>query len=163
MIFQRKKIFMFFFLFIMMLSCLPLSNAETQNSSPYDSQLFNTMKWRCVGPNRGGRVTAVSGVSDKPLTYYFGSAGGGVWKTDDGGLTWNPISDGFVKSSSVGAIAVSESDPNVVYVGMGESCLRNDISEGDGLYKSNDAGKTWTHMGLNESRRYLIWQMRNKR
>lgn len=152
MIWQSKKKFGLFFLSTLILSCLSLSKAETQSSSPYDDQLFNTLKWRCVGPYRGGRITAVAGVPDNPLVYYFGSAGGGVWKTDDGGLNWNPISDGFFKSSSVGAIAVSESNPNVIYVGMGGSCLRNDISDGDGLYKSEDAGKTWTHIGLHESR-----------
>lgn len=110
------------------------------------------MKWRCIGPYRGGRVTAVTGVPNQPMIYYFGATGGGVWKTDDAGLTWTPISDGYFKTGSVGAIAVAASNPDIIYVGMGECSLRNDISYGDGAYKSLDAGKTWNHVGLTDSR-----------
>ncbi|HLY62504.1 MAG TPA: hypothetical protein VKV95_17630, partial [Terriglobia bacterium] len=109
------------------------------------------MKWRLIGPFRGGRVLAVSGVPGDPNTYYFGAAAGGVWKSTDAGLDWTPMFD-KEHISSIGAIAVAESDPNVIYVGTGESCLRGDISFGDGVYKSVDAGKTWTHLGLKDSR-----------
>lgn len=132
------------------LMSLPWSSSAQvlRKASRYDSSLYNAMKWRCIGPYRGGRVTAVAGVPGKPYTYYFGATGGGVWKTEDGGLNWTCISDGFFKTGSVGAIAVSEWDPNVVYVGMGESPIRGDVSHGDGIYKSTDSGETWTSVGL---------------
>ena len=109
------------------------------------------MKWRLVGPFRGGRALAVAGVSSQPNTYYFGAVAGGVWKTTNGGLSWTPL---FDKESiaSIGAIAVAPSDPNVIYVGTGEACIRGDISYGNGVYKSVDAGKTWAHMGLDDTR-----------
>jgi photosystem II stability/assembly factor-like uncharacterized protein len=118
----------------------------------FDPEQFGAMQWRSIGPNRGGRVTAVAGVAQKPLVYYFGSTGGGVWKTEDGGLNWNPVSDGFFKSGSIGAIEVSEADPNVVYVGTGEACIRSNFAEGDGVYKSLDGGQTWVHTGLAETK-----------
>lgn len=110
--------------------------------------LYNGLRWRNIGPFRGGRSLAVAGHADQPLTYYFGATGGGVWKTTDGGANWVSISDTTFKSSSVGAIAVAPSDPNVLYVGMGEADIRSNISNGDGVYKSTDAGKTWKHIGL---------------
>ncbi|CAN5246031.1 hypothetical protein BH09BAC4_BH09BAC4_09330 [soil metagenome] len=110
--------------------------------------LFNGLKWRNIGPFRGGRALAAAGHSDQPLTYYFGATGGGVWKTTDGGANWNSISDTTFKSSSVGAIAVAQSDPNIIYAGMGEPDIRSNIANGDGIYKSTDAGKTWKHVGL---------------
>ncbi|MCW5968820.1 MAG: hypothetical protein KIT57_09920 [Blastocatellales bacterium] len=110
------------------------------------------LRWRETGPFRGGRVTAVAGVPSQPMVYYFGATGGGVWKTTDGGATWLPVSDGYFGAGSVGAIGVSESDPNIVYVGMGESPIRGNVSHGDGMYKSNDAGKTWKRIGLENSR-----------
>lgn len=124
-----------------------------KKGSRFDPNLYKAMKWRCIGPFRGGRVTAVAGIPgpDKPFTYYFGATGGGVWKTEDGGLNWEPISDGFFKTGSVGAIAVSEWDPNVVYVGLGESPVRGNISHGDGMYKSTDGGKTWLQIGLSDT------------
>jgi len=112
---------------------------------------YKAMEWRCIGPYRGGRVTAVTGISSKPYTYYFGACGGGVWKTEDGGMNWRPVSDGYFETGSVGAVAVSEWDPNVVYVGMGEAPIRGNVSHGDGVYKSVDAGKTWKHMGLGDT------------
>jgi photosystem II stability/assembly factor-like uncharacterized protein len=113
----------------------------------------SAMKWRLVGPFRGGRSNAVEGVRGAPRTFYFGSTGGGVWKTTDGGERWTNVSDGFFETGSVGAIAVSESDPNVVYVGMGEHAVRGvTTSHGDGVYRSTDAGRSWTHMGLDRTR-----------
>ena len=108
--------------------------------------------WRSIGPHRGGRSVAVAGVPGQPLLYYFGGTGGGVWKTTDAGITWKPVTDGQLGTGSVGALAVAESDPNVVYVGMGESCIRGNVSHGDGVYKSLDAGKTWRHVGLRDTR-----------
>lgn len=110
------------------------------------------VKWRSIGPYRGGRVVAVAGSPAHRDTYYFGATGGGVWKTTDGGENWTPISDGAMKTGTVGSIEVSASDPNVIYVGMGEGCIRGNVSHGDGLYKSIDGGKTWKHAGLGDSR-----------
>ncbi len=107
-----------------------------------DNKLWEGMKWRQIGPFRGGRVLAVTGVSSQPNVYYFGAVSGGVWKTTNGGLTWEPLTD-KQPFASVGAIAVAPSDPNVIYVGTGEACWRGDISYGNGVYKSVDAGKTW--------------------
>ncbi|HSR39162.1 MAG TPA: hypothetical protein VLL95_09640, partial [Phnomibacter sp.] len=111
---------------------------------PFRSDQMKGLQWRNLGPTRGGRSVASSGVVGQPFTYYMGSTGGGVWKTEDGGITWNNISDGFFKTGSIGAIAVAESDPNVIYVGTGEHAVRGVMtSAGDGVYKSTDAGKTW--------------------
>src|SRR5947199_4821622 len=115
------------------------------------TNLGTALRWRSIGPYRGGRVTAVAGIASQPLVYYMGATGGGVWKTDDAGLTWNNVSDGFFHTGSVGAVSVSQSNPNIVYVGMGEGCLRGNLSSGDGVYKSTDAGRTWTHVGLADS------------
>jgi len=114
---------------------------------------YGPLAYRPIGPYRGGRVDTVAGVPSQPMVYYFGAAGGGgVWKTTDGGVNWEPLGDQTFKTGSVGAIAVSESDPNVVYVGMGEETLRGNVSHGDGMYKSTDAGKTWKKIGLDETR-----------
>jgi photosystem II stability/assembly factor-like uncharacterized protein len=111
--------------------------------------VFSVMKWRCIGPYRGGRSVCGTGVVGDMTTYYMGTTGGGLWKTEDLGLTWNNISDGYFKTGSVGAITVAESDPNVVYVGMGEHAVRGVMTHhGDGVYKSTDAGKTWKKTGL---------------
>ena len=117
-------------------------------ASPYDPSLFKALEWRNIGPNRGGRSITSAGCSSRPLEYYFGATGGGLWKTTDGGLTWKPVTDGQIHSSSVGAVAVSESNPDVVYLGMGETEFRGNVMQGDGVYKSTDAGKTWKHTGL---------------
>ena len=115
--------------------------------------LYHGLKWRNIGPFRGGRSVTSTGVIGKPHTYYMGSTGGGVFKTTDDGITWKNISDGFFKTGSVGAIAVAESDPNIVVVGMGEHAARGVMtSMGDGVYKSMDAGKTWSHLGLDKTR-----------
>lgn len=114
---------------------------------------FSSLKWRNIGPFRGGRSVAVSGVVGDNLTYYMGTTGGGLWKTSDAGISWKNISDGYFKTSSIGAISVSESDPNVVYVGMGEHAPRGVMTTyGDGVYKSTDAGKTWKKVGLDLTR-----------
>ncbi|HKK08151.1 MAG TPA: glycosyl hydrolase, partial [Gemmatimonadota bacterium] len=118
-----------------------------------DTTFYRALRWRNIGPFRGGRSAAVSGVRGRPRTFYFGGTGGGVWKTTDGGVTWKNVTDGFVKTGSVGAIAVAESDPNVVYLGMGENPVRSvTTSHGDGVYRSTDGGKTWTHLGLAKTR-----------
>ncbi len=117
----------------------------------FNESLFNGIKWRLIGPFRGGRVLAVTGIPGNANVFYFGAAAGGVWKTVNGGTTWEPIFD-KEPIASIGAIAVAPSDPNVIYVGSGEACIRNDISYGDGVYKSLDAGKTWTNVGLKDSR-----------
>lgn len=128
-----------------------LSLASTTIAQNLDS-VFKNVKYRNIGPFRGGRSNMASGVVNDPLTYYMGTTGGGVWKTTDAGAQWRNISDGFFKTGSVGAIAVSESDPNVVYVGMGEHAPRGVMSSyGDGVYKSYDAGKTWKKMGLEKT------------
>src|ERR1017187_2167336 len=113
-----------------------------------DPSYLQLLSWRMVGPSRGGRVTAVAGDPVNKLVFYFGATGGGIWKTEDGGIGWRNVSDGFVNTGSVGALAVAPSDPNIVYAGMGEACVRGDASYGDGVYKSTDAGRTWTHLGL---------------
>jgi len=128
------------------------AQSATQGQHAQDQPLLKGLQWRSIGPYRGGRCTAVAGVASQPFVFYFGATGGGVWKTTDGGINWNPVSDGFFKTGSVGAIAVADSDPNVVYAGMGESPIRGNVSHGDGVYKSTDAGKTWKNVGLEDSR-----------
>ena len=119
----------------------------------FDSAMFQALQWRLIGPYRGGRSVAVSGVPSQPSVYYAGYTGGGLWKTDDAGHSWRNVSDGFFKSSSIGAIAVAESDANVIFVGTGEHAIRGQSSTyGDGVYKSTDAGKTWTRSGLDATR-----------
>jgi len=116
-----------------------------------DSTLLKSYRWRNIGPDRGGRSIAVTGVKGRPREAYFGAVGGGLWKTTDGGDTWAPVTDGQVKSASVGAVAVSETNPDLVYIGMGETCIRGNIMSGDGVYRSTDAGRTWTHAGFASS------------
>ena len=110
------------------------------------------MEWRCIGPHRGGRVVAVTGDVSNPGVFYFGACAGGVWKTTDGGAFWENVSDGFFNAASVGAIAAAESDANVIYAGMGESCIRGNVCHGDGVYGTTDGGKSWTHLGLQDTR-----------
>jgi photosystem II stability/assembly factor-like uncharacterized protein len=129
---------------------LPTSAGQSLPSG-YDQKLFQELRWRSIGPHRGGRSLAVTGVRGQPEVFYFGSVGGGVWRTNDAGRTWNPIFDGQ-PIGSIGAIAVAPSDPNTIYVGSGEADMRSDIGYGNGMYKSTDAGKSWTHIGLTDSR-----------
>ena len=124
----------------------------TSRANDIDPKMLNALKWRCIGPPRGGRVVAVAGDPVDPGTFYFGACAGGVWKTEDGGTYWENVSDGYFKTASVGAIAVSDSDPSVVYAGMGEACIRLDVTHGDGVYRSNDGGHSWAHLGLEDTR-----------
>ncbi len=117
-----------------------------------DLDLSTAPRWRLLGPHRGGRVVAVAGHPREPMTFYFGACAGGVWKTVDGGAYWENISDGFFTTAAVGALAVSESDPNVIYAGTGESTIRGDVSHGDGVYRSTDGGETWANVGLGDTR-----------
>ena len=112
---------------------------------------FGSLKWRSLGPQRGGRSIGVAGSVARPNEYYFGATGGGLWKTTDGGTNWRPVTDGQINSASVGAVAVAPSNPDVVYIGMGEAQLRGNIAQGDGVYKTTDGGKTWKHVGLKDS------------
>lgn len=127
------------------------SQAPGPTPGPYNNALFSGMKWREIGPFRGGRVLAVTGVPGDPTTYYFGAVAGGVWKSVNGGMSWTPMFDKQLVSS-IGAIAVADSNPNVIYVGTGEACIRGNISFGDGVYKSTDGGKNWVNVGLKDSR-----------
>ena len=124
---------------------------QAASAAAYAESMFAGLRWRSVGPDRGGRSIAVAGSAARPLEYYFGATGGGLWKTTDGGTTWTPAADKDLRTSSVGAVAVAESNPDVVYVGMGEVQLRGNIIQGDGIYRTSDGGKTWAHMGLAES------------
>jgi len=126
----------------------PAAPAAAQPPATPAEVVLGTYKWRSIGPSRGGRSIAVSGVKGRPQEAYFGAVGGGLWKTTDAGNNWAPVTDGQLTSSSVGAVAVAESNPYVVYIGTGESCIRGNIMPGDGVYKSADAGKTWTHVGF---------------
>ena len=114
--------------------------------------LLDAMRFRCIGPPRGGRVVAVAGDPSEPAVFYFGAVAGGIWKTEDAGVTWTNVSDGYLKTSSVGALAVSDSDASVIYAGMGESTIRADVSHGDGVYRSTDRGRSWVHLGLSDTR-----------
>src|ERR1700682_5340640 len=136
---------------LILLFAVALILAGARINAQVDPKTYEGMKWRLIGPFRGGRVITVEGVLSQPNTYYFGAVAGGVWKTSDGGNTWDPL---FEKQSvsSIGALAVSDSDPNVMYAGSGEACIRGNISHGDGVYKSTDAGKTWTNVGLRDTR-----------
>jgi len=157
----RKPIFYsLLFLFAVSLSVIgPSTDAQAQifghgeeiSNPDYDHSHFQELKYRNIGPFRGGRSVAVAGHADHPHTYYTGFTGGGVYKTTDGGINWYNVSDGYFKTGSVGAISVAPSNANVIYAGMGETCIRGNMSAGDGTYRSEDGGKTWEHIGLGDS------------
>src|SRR5204862_2111508 len=128
------------------LCTVPVPAQQAGSVSP---SLFAEMKWRAIGPTRGGRTKSAAGHPGQPYTFYIGVCNGGVWKTTDAGRTWQPIFDGQ-PTGSIGSLVVAPSDPNVLYVGSGEGLGRPDLSVGDGVYKSIDAGKTWTHLGLRD-------------
>jgi len=137
---------------VVFLLCLPAFPVFAQDDGDAEASKLKGLEWREIGPYRGGRVTTVAGVADNPLLYYMGSTGGGVWKTENAGTTWENITDEFFKVGTIGAVAVSESDNNVLYVGTGEAPIRGvTTSAGDGMWKSTDAGKNWTHIGLEKS------------
>src|SRR6185503_18110523 len=137
-----------YFTFVIIAMFLSASNIAAQQPDP---SLYSGLRWRMIGPFRGGRVNAVSGVVGQPDTFYFGSVGGGVWKSANAGRTWTPIFDS-TNVASIGAIAVAPSNPNLIYVGTGEADMRDSIAFGDGVYKSADGGKTWRHIGLESTR-----------
>ena len=135
-------------LLFILLASLPVE-AQTASGSPsYDPAMFKALRWRNIGPDRAGRSIACAGSSSRPFEYYSGAVGGGLWKSEDGGTTWRPVTDRQINSSSVGAVAVSESNPDVIYIGMGEVQIQRNMLQGDGVYKSTDAGKSWGHLGL---------------
>ncbi len=127
------------------------SNTASVEEPPIPMAFYDSLEWRNIGPYRGGRSLGAAGSPGRPYEYYFGATGGGLWKTTDGGTEWAPVTDGQITSSSVGAVAVAETNPDVVYIGMGEVQLRGSITQGDGVYKTKDGGKTWHHMGLRET------------
>ncbi|HEY3747326.1 MAG TPA: glycosyl hydrolase [Gemmatimonadaceae bacterium] len=130
---------------------IPLPRRAGPTSAPYDTAVFAALRWREIGPFRGGRSVAVAGSSVRPNEYYFGTTGGGVFKTTDGGITWAPITDKYF-GGTIGAIGISESNPDIVYVGGGEYPIRGNVSHGDGVWRTSDGGKTWTSLGLTETR-----------
>ncbi|MFQ3640244.1 MAG: glycosyl hydrolase, partial [Chloracidobacterium sp.] len=133
-------------------SVAPAQQPATKSVAEAKPAGYASLKYRQIGPFRGGRVGAVTGVVGQPNLYYFGATGGGVWKSTDGGVNWQPLGDGTFRAGSVGALAVAPSDPNVIYVGMGEHTWRGNMSHGDGVYKSTDAGRTWRRVGLGATR-----------
>src|SRR5512132_3605381 len=126
----------------------PLILSGASSAQPIDTAQLKGLRYRSIGPSRGGRVTAVAGHRRQLCTFYMGATGGGVWKTTDCGISWRNISDGYFATPSIGAIAVSESNPDVVYVGTGSAAIRSNVIQGRGVYKSTDAGRTWTFIGL---------------
>ncbi len=151
---RTRTVLLLAFAFACALSLNPQARQAppTTPAQPQTEQtLLDSFRWRSIGPDRGGRSIAISGVKGHPKVGYFGAVGGGLWKTTDGGDSWVPVTDGQITSSSVGAVAVSETNPDIVFIGTGESCIRGNIMPGDGVYKSTDAGKTWTHVGFRDA------------
>lgn len=125
--------------------------SQTAQNSAFDPSLYNGLKWRNIGPNRGGRSLSSMGSPGRINEYYFGATGGGLWKTTDGGNEWFPVTDGQIQSSSIGAVAIAETNPDIVYIGGGETQLRGSITQGEGVYKTTDGGKTWRALGLKDT------------
>ncbi len=140
-----------FFVNLAFLTVAQKKNKNTTETALMPEKAFSGLKYRSIGPFRGGRVTAVEGIEEQPFTFFMGSTGGGVWKTTNAGESWSNISDGFFNVGSIGAIEVADADPNVIYVGSGSACIRGNISIGDGVYRSVNGGNTWEHVGLKEA------------
>ncbi len=141
-----------FLLLFLLLTCTTAITAQVSISKAWiDTTILETFEYRCIGPTRGGRVTAVAGVATKPSTYYMGATGGGVWKTEDYGITWKNISDGYFASPSIGAITVDQNNPKTIYVGTGSDGIRSNVIAGKGVYKTTDSGKTWENVGLQKT------------
>src|ERR1043166_1128919 len=134
-------------LILMLLIATVPVQAQSQTGTP-ESAFFNNLRYRLVGPSRGGRATTVTGVPSQPKTFYMGVASGGLFRTTDSGATWSPITDGKVPLGSTGCVAVADSDPNVIYLGTGSDSVRSNVSTGRGMYKSFDGGETWKFIGL---------------
>ncbi|MDP2059576.1 MAG: glycosyl hydrolase, partial [Flavobacteriaceae bacterium] len=149
---QTKLLALLLFCFFLTVPSMQAQrNKKTTTTTTYDKSLYDALEYRLIGPFRGGRSAAVTGVEGEPNLFYFGATGGGVWKTQDGGITWTNISDGYF-GGSIGAVSVAPSDHNVIYVGGGEVTVRGNVSSGSGMWKSEDAGKTWKQIGLTNSR-----------
>jgi len=143
---------LYLIVFILLLPpAIAIAQRQGGAAQPTSAGPFGALRWRSLGPARGGRSIAVAGSTMRPYEYYMGATGGGLWKTTDAGISWKPVTDGQIHYSSVGAVAVSASNPDVVYIGTGEADIRGNIIQGGGAYKSSDAGKTWTHIGLTET------------
>src|SRR5438067_4152029 len=128
----------------------PAAVAQSDPNTIVDLKTYQDLRWRSAGPHRGGRSTAAAGVRTQPNVFYMGATGGGVWKTENYGVTWVPMTDGQLATGSIGAIDVSDSNPSVVYAGTGSEAIRSNVIVGRGVYKSTDAGKTWQSMGLKD-------------
>src|ERR1700730_4573765 len=137
--------------FLLLLAGVAAAAQSTTPATVISESSYQALRWRCIGPHRGGRALAVSGVRGQPENYYFGAVGGGVWKTTNGGEVWEPVFD-EQPFSSIGALAVAPSNPDVIYAGSGEADVLSDISLEDGIYKSTDGGKTWAHLVLQDTR-----------
>ena len=136
---------------LLALALFGTSASAGAHAQPVDDGWLDLLEWRSIGPTRGGRVLGVAGHATDDLVFYQGGAGGGVWKTEDGGANWRNVSDGYFGTGSVGAVEVSRSHPDIVYVGMGETCIRGNASHGDGVYRSDDGGASWRRLGLAET------------
>ena len=146
---MRRSNFILFLMFLLLSSISSASGQTTDNKNEQiDPAFFKGLRFRLVGPSRGGRVTTVTGVPSQPKTFYMGVASGGLFKTVDSGVTWTPITDGKVPLGSTGSVAVADSDPNVIYLGTGSDGIRSNVSTGRGVYKSTDGGATWKFTGL---------------
>ncbi len=148
---MKKNLLLITILFCALLQAQKGQSLSEKMDKAIPSSFYEGLEWRNIGPNRGGRSLGSAGSPSRPNEYYFGATGGGLWKTVDGGTEWKPVADGQVTSSSVGAVAVAETNPDIVYIGMGEVQLRGSITQGDGVYKTEDGGETWKHLGLEQT------------